>query len=98
MKRSEAPGRIPDSPGAFLLDRKPYHMYNTVVLYYMSNYGFDSERIAVAPMISFEGFAIESGSPIYLQIIRYGKRGIAAGSIRTGRTALPAGAVRPLRG
>jgi GntR family transcriptional regulator len=35
-------------------------------------------------MISFEGFAIESGSPIYLQIIRYLKRGIAAGSIRDG--------------
>lgn len=35
-------------------------------------------------MISFEGFSMEAGSPIYQQILRYLKRGIAAGSIRDG--------------
>lgn len=35
-------------------------------------------------MISFEGFAPEDGSPIYLQILRYIKRGVAAGTIRNG--------------
>jgi len=33
-------------------------------------------------MISFEDFLMEDDSPIYLQIIRYIKRGIAAGNIR----------------
>lgn len=33
-------------------------------------------------MISFENLILESGSPIYLQIIRYMKRGIIAGTIR----------------
>jgi hypothetical protein len=37
MKRSEAPEESQDSSGRFFLDRKPYHMYNTVILYYMSN-------------------------------------------------------------
>lgn len=32
-------------------------------------------------MISFEEFLLEDDSPIYLQIIRYIKRGIAAGKI-----------------
>lgn len=32
-------------------------------------------------MISFEEFVLEDDSPIYMQIIRYIKRGIAAGSI-----------------
>ena len=33
-------------------------------------------------MISFEDFIMEDEGPIYLQIIRYIKRGIAAGTIR----------------
>lgn len=33
-------------------------------------------------MISFEGFAIAAGSPIYLQILDYIKRGIASGRVR----------------
>ncbi|MBQ8612530.1 MAG: GntR family transcriptional regulator [Oscillospiraceae bacterium] len=35
-------------------------------------------------MISFEGFVQEDGSPIYLQILRYIKRGVVAGVIRDG--------------
>ena len=32
-------------------------------------------------MISFEEFILEDDSPIYIQIIRYIKQGIAAGTI-----------------
>ncbi|WP_130861122.1 GntR family transcriptional regulator [Bacilliculturomica massiliensis] len=39
-------------------------------------------------MISFESFTMEDGSPIYMQIIRYIKRGIIAGTIRD-RDELP---------
>ena len=39
-------------------------------------------------MISFDGFAVEDGSPIYLQIILYLKRGMVAGRITDG-DALP---------
>lgn len=35
-------------------------------------------------MISFEDFRMEDGSPIYLQILRYIKRGVVAGSIGDG--------------
>ena len=35
-------------------------------------------------MISFEDFVMEPGVPIYLQILRYIKRGVAAGTIRDG--------------
>ena len=35
-------------------------------------------------MISFEEFILEGDSPIYLQILRYVKRGIVAGIIRDG--------------
>ena len=35
-------------------------------------------------MISFEGFKMEEGSPIYLQILRYIKRGVIAGHIENG--------------
>ena len=35
-------------------------------------------------MISFEGFTLEEGVPIYQQILLYLKRGIAAGTIRDG--------------
>lgn len=35
-------------------------------------------------MISFEGLRLDEDSPIYLQIIRYIKRGLAAGTIRSG--------------
>ena len=33
-------------------------------------------------MLSFSGFRLEDGSPIYQQIIRYLEQGIAAGTIR----------------
>ena len=36
------------------------------------------------PLITFEHFVPEDGLPIYLQIIRYVKRGVAAGSITDG--------------
>lgn len=35
-------------------------------------------------MISFEDFVMEPGVPIYLQILRYIKRGVAADTIRDG--------------
>ncbi|MBQ7860001.1 MAG: GntR family transcriptional regulator [Faecalibacterium sp.] len=35
-------------------------------------------------MISFEPFVMEDGTPIYLQILLYIKRGVIAGSIRNG--------------
>ena len=35
-------------------------------------------------MVTFENFTAEDGLPIYLQIIRYVKRGVAAGSITDG--------------
>ena len=35
-------------------------------------------------MISFEKFIMEDGSPIYMQLVRYIKQGIAAGLIRNG--------------
>jgi GntR family transcriptional regulator len=35
-------------------------------------------------MISFDSFVMEDGSPIYTQIVRHVRRGIAAGSIRNG--------------
>ena len=35
-------------------------------------------------MIGFEGFRMEDGMPIYLQILQYIKRGIAAGTIADG--------------
>lgn len=35
-------------------------------------------------MISFENFIMEDGSPIYLQILRYIKRGVIAGTVTDG--------------
>ena len=35
-------------------------------------------------MISFDGFKMEEGSPIYLQILRHIKRGVIAGHIEHG--------------
>ncbi|HJB69584.1 MAG TPA: GntR family transcriptional regulator [Candidatus Flavonifractor avistercoris] len=35
-------------------------------------------------MVTFEGLRLEEGMPIYLQIIRYLERGIAAGTVRDG--------------
>lgn len=35
-------------------------------------------------MISFDGFRMEEGSPIYLQILRHIKRGVMAGQIADG--------------
>ena len=32
-------------------------------------------------MISFEGFVLEDSGPVYLQIMRYIRQGIAAGAI-----------------
>ena len=41
-------------------------------------------------MVSFYGFVLSDGSPIYLQIVRFVKQGIAAGLISR-RKYLPAG-------
>lgn len=35
-------------------------------------------------LVTFEGLRLEEGMPIYLQIIRYLERGIAAGTVRDG--------------
>ncbi len=35
-------------------------------------------------LVSFDGFNMESGIPIYIQLLRYIKRGIAAGVIKDG--------------
>lgn len=37
-----------------------------------------------APLVSFERFVQQEGTPIYIQIIRYVKQGIVAGVIRDG--------------
>ncbi len=42
-------------------------------------------------MLSFSGFRLEDGSPIYQQIIRYLEQGIAAGTIRDGDGLPPDG-------
>ncbi len=42
------------------------------------------ERVRVDNMISFEGFSAREGSPIYIQIILYIKRGVVAGTIKDG--------------
>ena len=36
----------------------------------------------VVALVTFEGLRLEEGMPIYLQIIRYLERGIAAGTVR----------------
>ena len=49
-------------------------------------------------MLSFSGFRLEDGSPIYQQIIRYLEQGIAAGTIRDGdglRSLRQMGLTRP---
>ena len=38
----------------------------------------------VVTLVTFEGLRLEDGMPIYLQIIRYLERGIAAGTVRDG--------------
>ena len=38
----------------------------------------------VVTLVTFEGLLLEEGMPIYLQIIRYLERGIAAGTVRDG--------------
>ena len=38
----------------------------------------------VVTLVTFEGLRLEEGIPIYLQIIRYLERGIAAGTVRDG--------------
>ena len=64
----------------FPLDMQPYYSYNTVrncISQIVHFWG-------VMPLVTFENFAAEDGLPIYLQIIRYVKRGVAAGSIADG--------------
>lgn len=41
-------------------------------------------RKGVVALVTFEGLRLEEGMPIYLQIIRYLERGIAAGTVRDG--------------
>ena len=50
----------------------------------LERHGFQNKKVCGNAMISFEGFTKEDGSPIYLQILRYIKRGVVAGSIRDG--------------
>ena len=38
----------------------------------------------MAGLVSFDGLRLEDGMPIYLQIIRFLERGIAAGAVRDG--------------
>lgn len=38
----------------------------------------------VVALVTFDGLRLEDGMPIYLQIIRYLERGIAAGTVRDG--------------
>ena len=45
-------------------------------------------------MIQFDSFMQAEGVPIYQQIIRYVKQGIAAGTIRDGGSCPPGGCCR----
>ncbi len=49
-------------------------------------------------MISFETFILEDDSPIYLQIIRYVKRGIVSGTIENGEEMISRRALSALLG
>ena len=49
-------------------------------------------------MISFEDFILEDNGPIYLQIIRYVKRGIVSGSIANGEEMISRRALSALLG
>ena len=49
-------------------------------------------------MITFENFILEDDSPIYLQIIRYVKRGIVSGAIENGEEMLSRRALSALLG
>ncbi len=49
-------------------------------------------------MISFEDFILEDDSPIYLQIIRYVKRGIVSGTIVNGEEMISRRALSALLG
>ncbi len=49
-------------------------------------------------MISFEGFILEDDSPIYLQIIRYVKRGIVSGTIENSEEMISRRALSALLG
>ena len=49
-------------------------------------------------MITFEDFILEDDSPIYLQIIRYVKRGIVSGAIENGEEMLSRRALSSLLG
>lgn len=49
-------------------------------------------------MITFEDFILEDDSPIYLQIIRYVKRGIVSGAIENGEEMISRRALSALLG
>ena len=49
-------------------------------------------------MISFEDFILEDDSPIYMQIIRYVKRGIVSGAIQSGEEMISRRALSVLLG
>lgn len=49
-------------------------------------------------MISFEDFILEDDSPIYMQIIRYVKRGIVSGAIQDGDEMISRRALSALLG
>lgn len=49
-------------------------------------------------MLSFSHLSLADGVPIYQQILRYVKLGIAGGTIAHGGTPLPAGCVGPAGG
>ena len=49
-------------------------------------------------MITFEDFILENDSPIYLQIIRYVKRGIVSGAIENGEEMISRRALSALLG
>ena len=66
---------------AFSLDSEPYYLYNTVRKRISHMIQFRKE---VRALISFAEFQMEDGTPIYLQIILYLKRGMVAGKIKDG--------------
>ena len=49
-------------------------------------------------MLSFSHLSLADGVPIYQQILRYVKLGIAGGTMPTGRNSPPGGLCRPCWG
>lgn len=66
------------------INRKPCHSYNTVINRITLAIRFEFKKVRVNAMISFDDFNMGDGSPIYMQILLYIKRGVVAGSIRDG--------------